>query len=91
MTMDFGTLLRDPLALELWKKTGGMKQLSEFIILYLNNQYWGIYNLRESVDENFVKAHTNLVDFDLVRLRNEGPDLEYGTLNNWSAMYDMAI
>ena len=91
MTMDVGTLLRDALALELWKKTGGMKQLSSFIILYLNNQYWGIYNLRESVDENFIKAHTNLVDFDLVRLRNEGPDLEYGTLKNWSAMYDMAI
>jgi hypothetical protein len=91
MTIDYGTLLRDPLALELWKKTGGMKQLSEFIILYLNNQYWGIYNLRESVDENFVKAHTSLADFDLVRLRNEGADLEYGTLKNWSAMYDMAI
>ncbi len=91
MTMDYGTLLRDPLALELWKKTGGTKQLSSFIILYLNNQYWGIYNLRESVDENFVKVHTNLVDFDLVRLRNEGADLEYGTLKNWSAMYDMAI
>jgi hypothetical protein len=91
MTMDVGTLLRDALALELWKKTGGLKQLSSFNILYLNNQYWGIYNLRESVDDNFIKAHTSLVDFDLVRLRNEGPDLEYGTLKNWSAMYDMAI
>jgi hypothetical protein len=91
MTIDIGTLLRDPLALELWKKTGGMKQQSSFIILYLNNRYWGIYNLRESVDENFIKAHTGLVDFDLVRLRNEGPDLEYGTLKNWSEMYDMAI
>ena len=91
MTMDVGTLLRDPLALELWRKTGGLKQLSSFIILYLNNQYWGIYNLRESVDDNFIKAHSNLVDFDLVRLRNEGPILEYGTLKNWSAMYDMAI
>ena len=91
MTMDVGTLLRDALALELWKKSGGLKQLSSFIILYLNNQYWGIYNLRESVDDNFIKAHTSLIDFDLVRLRNEGPDLEYGTLKNWSAMYDMAI
>jgi hypothetical protein len=91
MTIDIGTLLRDPLALELWKKTGGMNQLSSYILLYLNNQYWGIYNLRESVDENFIKVHTGLEDFDLVRLRNEGPDLEYGTLNNWSAMYDLAI
>lgn len=91
MTMDYGTLLRDALAVELWKKTGGIKQLSSFIILYLNNQYWGIYNLRESVDENFVKSHTSLVNFDLVRLRNEGPDLEYGSLKNWSAMYDLAI
>jgi hypothetical protein len=75
----------------LWKKTGGLEQLSSFIILYLNNRYWGIYNLRESVDENFVKSHTGLVDFDLVRFRNEGPDLEYGTIQNWSAMYDMAV
>ena len=91
MTMEVGTLLRDALALELWNKTGGMEQLSRFIILYLNNQYWGIYNLRESVDDNFIKAHTSLDNFDLVRLRNEGPDLEYGTLKNWSDMYDMVL
>jgi spore coat protein CotH len=91
MTMEVGTLLRDALALELWKKTGGMAQLSCFIILYLNNQYWGIYNLRESVDDNFIKAHTSLENFDLVRFRNEGPDLEYGSLNSWSEMYDMVL
>jgi hypothetical protein len=91
MTTEVGTLLRDALALELWKKTGGMPQLSRFIILYLNNQYWGIYNLRESVDDNFIKAHTGLENFDLVRFRNEGPDLEYGTLNSWSEMYDLVL
>jgi hypothetical protein len=89
MTMNGGTLLRDALALELWNKTGGMKQLSSWVILYLNNQYWGIYNMRESVDENYIKAHTALDKFDLIRFRNEGPDLEYGTLDNWNDMYNL--
>jgi hypothetical protein len=69
--------------------TGGMKQLSSWVILYLNNQYWGIYNLRESIDENFITAHTNLGDFDLVRFLNEGPELVYGSLINWNKMYDL--
>jgi len=89
ITTETGTLLRDALALELWKKSGGLPQLSSWVILYLNNRYWGIYNLRESIDEYFIKEHTNLVDFDLVWFRNEGPESVYGSLVNWNMMYDL--
>jgi len=61
-----GTLLRDATSVELWKAIGGLPQLSSFATLYLNNQYWGIYDLRESIDEHFIQAHTNYTNFDLI-------------------------
>ncbi len=88
ITTETGTLLRDALAIEFWNKLGGLKQLSSWIILYLNNRYWGIYNLRESIDENFIAEHTGLTDFDLIRFRNEGPETVYGSITNWNTMFD---
>ncbi|NJK87112.1 MAG: hypothetical protein HC906_15195 [Bacteroidales bacterium] len=87
ITTETGTLLRDALAVELWNKTGGLPQLSNWVVLYLNDQYWGIYNLRESTDEDYIYKHTSLFNFDLVRLRNEGPDSVFGTLTEWDKMF----
>jgi len=84
ITTTTGTLLRDALSANLWGRTGGLSNLSAWTVLYLNNQYWGIYNIRESVDEHFIQAHTNLTDFDLVRFRNEGGLCQYGTINAWN-------
>jgi hypothetical protein len=91
LTTEKGTLLRDALALELWKKCGGLPQSSRWVILYLNNRYWGIYNLRESIDEDFIRANTGMTDFDLIRFRNEGPDPVFGTIEKWDQLYDKAV
>jgi hypothetical protein len=88
ITTPTGTLLRDALVTELWNKTGGLPQLSSWVILYLNHRYWGIYNLRESIDENFIRAKTGYSDFELVRFRNGGADAVFGSLTEWSNMYD---
>lgn len=89
ITVETGTLLRDALVLELWKKTGGFPQLSSWVILYLNHQYWGIYNLRESIDENFVKDHTDFKKIDLVRFNSAGSEVIFGSPEKWDNMLNL--
>lgn len=82
-----GTLLRDALSIELYKRIGGMPQQSRWASLYLNNQYWGIYDIRESIDEHFIEDHTGYKNFDLIRFVNDSSELKYGTKIKWNDMY----
>jgi len=89
ITTGTGTLLRDALSVELWKKVGGLPQLSSWAVLYLNNWYWGIYDIRESIDENFIMDNLGISDFDLIRFHNEGAELKYGTLTKWNKLINI--
>ena len=81
-----GTLLRDALSIELWKQCGGLPQLSTWCLLYIDDKYWGIYDIRESIEEHFIKDHTGLQNFDLIRFHNEGPELKYGSMTEWNKL-----
>jgi CotH kinase protein/Lamin Tail Domain/Right handed beta helix region len=86
ITSSTGTLLRDPFSTELWNNLGELATESDFGVLLLNNSYWGIYNIRESINEYFVEDHLGIKDFDMVRFLKEGPELKYGTLDEWNKM-----
>jgi hypothetical protein len=81
-----GTLLRDPFSNELWRKLGELATESDFGALLLNNNYWGIYNIRESINEYFIQDHMGIQDFDLVRFQKWGADLKYGTMEEWDKL-----
>jgi len=87
-TNSSGTLLRDPVTSEIWYKTGHLTSLGNFAALYINNEYWGIYNLRESVNEYFIQDHLHYGDFDLIRFDKKGPELNYGSWDEWNAFWD---
>ncbi len=86
ITTSTGTLLRDPLSAELYKKSGALSTASNWAVLFLNDEYWGIYNLRESINEYFIEDHTGYSDFDLVRYQKWGCELKYGTLVDWNTL-----
>ncbi len=79
-----GTLLRDPFSNELWSKLGELATESAWTVLLLNNDYWGIYNMRESINEYFVEDNMGIEDFDLVRFQKWGADLKKGTIDEWN-------
>lgn len=81
-----GTMLRDPFSTDLWGKLGELATQSSWSVLLLNNDYWGIYNVRESINEYFVMDHLGIEDFDLVRFQKDGPDLKYGTWDEWNKL-----
>lgn len=39
--------------------------------VYINGKYWGLYNLREQLDENYVKNHYNSSSTDHIDVGNE--------------------
>ncbi len=85
--MPTGSLLRDPLTNEHWRGMGELATESNFAILYLNDEYWGIYNLRESVNDHFITDHTGYEDFDLIRYLKQAVDVKAGDLNEFNALY----
>lgn len=81
-----GTLVRDPLSMDLWRLSGNLASASEWAVLMLNDNYWGIYNIRESVDKDFIESHLKTADFDMIRYQKNGPELKHGSLSDWAAL-----
>lgn len=77
------TLLRDPLITEFWRQAGELTSHSRFAVLYLNEKYHGIYDIKESIDENFIKDHLGYSDLDMMRTRYDSTELVYGTRDTW--------
>jgi hypothetical protein len=81
-----GTLLRDPVATELWRRTGSLVSQSRFSVMYMNNNFQGIYDVKESIDEDFVKDHLGYEDLDLMRTRWDSTELVYGSRDEWRSL-----
>ncbi|MFO1499885.1 MAG: CotH kinase family protein [Verrucomicrobiota bacterium] len=54
------TLMRDALMQRLIRSTGLDTQAYRPAVVYFNGEYWGIYNLREKMNEDYVAAHHGL-------------------------------
>jgi len=80
------TLIRDPLVTELWRRTGFLTPQSSFTVLYLNNDYYGIYDIKESIDEDFIKDHLGYNDVDIIRTRWDSTEVVYGNDQKWKEL-----
>jgi hypothetical protein len=80
------TLLRDPLVTELWRRTGSLTPNSSFAVLYMNNTYNGIYDIKESLDEHFVCDHMAYKDVDIIRTRWDSLETVYGDRTKWNEL-----
>jgi hypothetical protein len=83
-----GTLIRDPLVSRLWRECSGLASQSQYAVLYLNDVYHGIYDIKESIDENFIKDHTGYADVDIMRTRWDSLELVYGSRDKWQELVD---
>ena len=64
--------LRDPFVRETYLAMGGPGSRGNFVHLYLNGLYWGIYNPSERPDENYASSHYGGADADYDALKHEG-------------------
>ncbi len=92
-----GTMIRDELATSLMNDYGTVDvQAYKGVILYINGEYWGIYFIREKVDEEFVRHHYDVPEegTNIVRIDNQvsaGSSKDYRSLVNYVKSHDMSV
>jgi len=80
------TLLRDPLVTELWRQMGGLTPQSRFGVLYLNDEFHGVYDIKQSIDEDFVVDHMGFEDADVLRTRWDSIEVVSGDREKWDEL-----
>ena len=88
--------LRDAAITSLMKGSGIDYQSFRTVSTYINNSYWGLYNLREKVSENFIasKHDVNPNEIDLLENNAEivdGDNSEYIDLINFVEQNNLTI
>ena len=85
-----GAHLRDAYCAELSQRAGmDLDERSvEFVVLYVNGNYWGIYDMREKVDDSdYTDYYYNLDEDEIDFIKTWGGTwAEYGTTANWNTL-----
>jgi len=76
--------IRDPLMHALWAEAGGFISAKRSVFVYLNGEPWGIYNLREHIDKDYLDLNYNVTNADLLK---EASVIEEGDALNWNATF----
>ena len=76
---------RDQLVRDLHREMGQLAPRGTWALLYLNGEYWGLYNLTERIDADFLTAHLDHDDWDLV---TAGDEERTPASDAWNAFVD---
>ena len=92
---DWGdTFIRDAVMTSIGRKIGLEAQDYRPVVVYINGDYWGIHNLREKINEDFLAAHRSVDRNNLDLLEDnmvvlEGDDEHYRDLMDIIANQDI--
>lgn len=86
---------RDILATSLMEESEAEVQSYKSIVLYINGNYWGVYNIREKVDDEFLTNHYNVdgTKGNIVRtdyMVSLGSGKDYQDIVNYVSTHDMS-
>lgn len=79
------THFRDAFMTQLAKPTGVAIQEYQPAVIYINGRYWGIQNLREKINEHYLKANYGVDKENLDILRHNGV-ARHGTSKNYKKL-----
>ena len=79
------THFRDAFMTQLAKPTGVAIQAYRPAIVYINGEYWGIQNLREKINEHYLKANYDVDEDNVDILRHNGV-ARHGTSRNYKKL-----
>lgn len=94
----FQTHMRDSILTSLAEDTGVMYQETEVTVVYVNGEYWGVYNMRERVSAYSVcqfhgwenPDHVDLVEGSLDRMyAKQGSKEDLVDVIRWARIHDM--
>jgi hypothetical protein len=83
-----GGYTNDPWVKDVYLALGEKGAHNKFVHLYLNGIYWGVYNITERIDKDFMESYFNGKedDFDIIR---DYTEVASGTIDAWNAMMAM--
>lgn len=90
-------LLRDQFGHETHEAMGALAIAGNWVHLYLNGQYWGLYNAIERPDEHFAASYLggSPDDYDVLKQRPRGqangspPEVVYGDRAAWNQLMQL--
>lgn len=86
-----GARMRDPLLSELASTAMYMPcQKNRPVILYLNGEFWGIYYIREKINENFIAGNYNVAPEDVILDVSHGSTKEYKEFLSYVKKHDLS-
>ena len=86
------TMIRDGLGAMIARDINLDYQEFRQAVLFINGNYWGIYNIREKINEHFIANH-HTVDFDILDIveNSYGTWANFGNTDNWNSMRNFLI
>lgn len=82
-----GSSIKDAALTSLMKGTGLDVQAFNPVATYLNGEYWGLYNLREKINEHFLASKHNL-DTDDIDLLERNAQIKHGSNSEYNELID---
>ena len=79
------TSIKDAALTSLLDGTGLDYQSYRPVVTYLNGMYWGIYNIREKVNEHFIASKHN-IDSEEIDLLTNNSELVHGTTSDYDEL-----
>jgi hypothetical protein len=83
-----GTLLRNELVGNLVRQAGGYATYSRPTLLFINGQLWGIYNIRERIDDRYLAEEFQIDDADLLSGFENDLQASYGDSAHWDHLIE---
>ena len=86
------TMIRDGLGAMIARNINLDYQEYRQAVLFINGNYWGIYNVREKINEHFIANHHDVAFENLDIIENSyGTWANYGTTDEWNSMRNFLI
>lgn len=82
--------VRDPLAVTLTEGRDLEYQLSRQVVVYLNGRYWGIYDMREKLDADYLDTRFGIDASQVDLLKNAG-EVQAGSASGWNSVIDWVM
>ncbi len=79
------TQIRDPLSHIIYKQSNPENSVSAYkpVNVYLNGEYWGVYNMRERQDKYYIRSHFGEEDIDFLEYDAHEPSFMHAIEGDW--------
>ena len=90
---NIATYVRDQLVRDLHLDMGKVAARGDFVALYLNGRYWGLYNICERISGDLLSRYLGDGDWDIIKddWAREGNSIAWKQFKAWYTSVDMSL